>query len=81
MKTVGRNDIIKHADGTTSTVVSHDSNLAVEPKKFSLSATTEKMGLTTGGKIAKGVLWTVVIITIGLFALEKAGKATIKFHF
>ena len=78
-------DIIKHADGD---ILRHADGEVVEPivtdettqqaaitptnKKFSLAATTDKMGLTTAGQLSRAFFWGLfigagVVMGIGLW--------------
>jgi hypothetical protein len=73
MKTIPQKDIIRRADGTTvpTTVVTDGST--VGERKFSLSGTTDRMGITNAGSVAKGFIWGLIIgagivMGIGLYA-------------
>jgi uncharacterized membrane protein len=68
MKTIPANDIIRKSNGETQ-VVPVD-NAVIGERKFSLAGTTDKMGITTGGAIAKGFIWGLMI---GAFAVMAVG--------
>jgi len=53
-----RKDIVRKAEGEAKTVIPTN---GLTERKFSLTQTTDKMGVTTGGKIARGFLWGAVI--------------------
>lgn len=60
-------DVFKRAEGTATSTVTNPSNATVVPeKKFSLSATTDKMGITEEGSVAKGVWWGAFFMGVGL---------------
>lgn len=58
MRTNSSNDIIKKATGDVPTQSS-----VVGERKFgaAVAATTDKMGITTGGALARGFIWGLVI--------------------
>ena len=69
MRTNANNDIIRKATGETTTVP------VVPERKFGakVAATTDKMGITTGGALARGFIWGLVIgaavvMGVGLYA-------------
>jgi len=68
MRTNSQNDIIRKGTGD---VVADDT--VVGERKFSLTATTDKMGITSAGSVAKGFIWgliigAAVVMGIGLYA-------------
>lgn len=71
MKTNPRRDVIKNATGV-ATPENGDVVNVPTTKKFSVAATTDKMGITTGGAITKGFIWggliaTVVLLGVGMY--------------
>lgn len=56
MKTIPQRDILRRANGEVA-----NNEVIPTEKKFSFSATTDKMGITTGGAIAKGFIWGLMI--------------------
>jgi hypothetical protein len=69
MRAIPKNDIIRKAEGGQTEVVPTNNETFGE-RKFSLAGTTDKMGITTGGAIAKGFIWGLVI---GAFAVLAVG--------
>lgn len=69
----GKKDVFKKAEGDKPTTVTNPTNgTTVSEKKFSITNTTDKMGITTAGAVTKGVWWTLVITSfiwlgIGLY--------------
>jgi hypothetical protein len=59
MRVNPKKDVMRSATGETVPVPT--TNTVVSEKKFSLSNTTDKMGITTAGSIAKGFIWGLVI--------------------
>jgi hypothetical protein len=68
-------DILRNADGTPAeTVDVVNETVAPQPteKKFSLAATTDKMGITTAGQLSRAFFWGLfvgagVVMGIGLW--------------
>lgn len=56
MKTIPQRDIIRRVGGEVT-----NNEVIPNERKFSFSATTDKMGITTGGAIAKGFIWGLMI--------------------
>jgi hypothetical protein len=56
MKTIPQRDIIRRVGGEVT-----NNEVIPNGNKFSFSATTDKMGITTGGAIAKGFIWGLMI--------------------
>ena len=64
-------DISRNAAGTETVVktVIPTNGAVPTTRKFSIAQTTDKMGITTGGAIVKGVWWGLVIGAGAMLAL------------
>ena len=70
MKRNVKNDVFRRADGTVVNSTTNPANgTVVEDKKFSLSATTDKMGITEAGKLTRTFFWGAALATIAVLGV------------
>lgn len=69
-----KKDVIRNANGTTTSTVVPTNQTIVKEKKFSVAATTDKMGITTAGKLTRSFFWGAALATIAIMVIGARTK-------